>query len=163
MFLKNVANGGHLYKMLPVSPIGCRGTIDVTNCTITWDIESTESCTSILDPHPLCGLSVQGIGASELQYYYYWNSWKEVMKRKWYQYEYEYTNGSYFDLDMYIGNNIHVPNNDTKYIARARFNSASFTGHTVWDGYILPDIAVSEYLGNIFQKLKNYFLNVSSR
>lgn len=136
--------GGHMYKMFPESPIGCRGAYNVTNCAITWNVESSDGCTATLDPHPLCGLSALGLGPAELRSQdYYWSTWKTVLRQKINQYEYNYTNESYYYMDTFIGNNIVVPKNDTKYIGRAHFDPAEFSGHPVWNGYTLPDISVS--------------------
>lgn len=146
MYLKNVLTGGHTYRMVPVSPIGCRGSFDVNNCTITWGLESSVGCTATQDPHSICGFSAQGVSYSVLQdynYYYYGSIWKNAMQQQSYNYESNYTNGSYFYMETYFKNNINIPNNNTKYIARARFDYTEFSGHSVWNEYTLPDIVVS--------------------
>lgn len=133
---------------MPNSPVGCRGPLDsnFTMCSLSWDLADSETCSSTANPHPLCGVSVNGASVSLFQETGGW--WRNVRYelRNTYQSD-AYFDGSNFSLYEDYRININLPeNNDTSFTRsfRARFGPASFPDHQIWNGYILPEMRVRE-------------------
>lgn len=153
--------GENFFHIVPESPVGCRGPLESNfkMCSLSWDLDNSDVCSSTVNPHPLCGVSVNGASISLLQENQ--NSWQNVQNDLRYSYESDaYYEGSYIRLRQYYGININLPENNgtsVKRFFRARFGQASFPDHQVWDGYTLPEMKV-RVLHCIISSLSQYML-----
>lgn len=121
----------------PDTPIGCRGPNDGTHtCEISWSIVNDQDClqTGQGNPHPLCGHRVRGLTVAGLMYYGSWSSAKYSLS-----YNYSYSNEPYYGtkvmVEGYEQQNMYIP-------LKAQFGPASFPGHAIWNGYVLPNMQV---------------------
>ena len=127
------------------SPIGCRGTLDAnkTRCLLSWELAVSELCPGSDVAHPLCGFGVYGTTIHTFLHNY--NSWQNTKHDLHYNNEDSYINGSYLYVYEYHGGNIMTSvdqDNHTSRSYRARFNPAEFPQHSIWNGFVLPEIRV---------------------
>lgn len=106
-----------------VTPIGCPGPYDssVLTCDITWEPANSAGCqaTPESNPHPLCGVTLQGLTVAGLQ-----------QQGEWYS----RTSATEVNLDD-------VEEKDGS-VFKTTFKATTFPDHAIWDGYALPEAQV---------------------